>query len=310
VPACLGAGPLRRGGDSVSSTRQRGFATELSSSAAAGAAPCCFEHRTSRVQRDYSSAAKTCAASCTTRGACARFDVRATAGTQTAQPGSHLVADSEVDVYDEDRTLSVTGDTFTDSFPALGVHIYQMAVDASASGGEGDGGSGASERSDIGGSGTEATGGASAINSDSEAAGATSGVDSARTGRTGGRSSFGGAGASAAAAGVAAHEPESTDSGCDCTVAATPSARTARHIFPWLALLAGLLSGRMRREKSGYWTRMAAKSTFRKPGGKWRPGPAEQKKPVALDQPTQRPERRLRLAASHPPRAPERREGY
>ena len=66
---------------------------------------------------------------------------RSTIAVSFGVPG--LVRGNQVQVYDENRRLSPNGDTFTDSFDPLAVHIYQMAVDSPAiDGGPGTRGTG------------------------------------------------------------------------------------------------------------------------------------------------------------------------
>jgi len=67
-----------------------------------------------------------------------------------------LLAGSSVEVYDEARTLTSTGEAFTDTFESLGVHIYVVQVGAGPEPDGGTGGSGAAG----GGTGTGGSGAA------------------------------------------------------------------------------------------------------------------------------------------------------
>lgn len=125
-----------------------------------------------------------------------------------------LVPDAEVEVFDEDRRLRPSGDAFTDSFDALGVHIYRIPVDAPApgEGGSGSGGGGA----------------------------------------TGGSGLTGGGASAAGAPGATPSPADSTDDGgCTCAVTAGPSALADGRCLAALALLGALR--RRRTRGAGSW---------------------------------------------------------
>ena len=79
----------------------------------------------------------------------------ARATTEATFTVSGMVPDTEVVVVDESRTVQAAGESFTDSFDELGVHIY--AIELANEIGEGGGGAGAGSSS----SGTGGTGGSS-----------------------------------------------------------------------------------------------------------------------------------------------------
>lgn len=117
------------------------------------------------------------------------------------------VAGAAVEVHDEDRSLTPSGGAFNDAFDALAVHVYRIAVDASAPGGGGAGGAGA------------ASGGAPANGDD--AAGAASDLD--------------GAGTTGAATPADEGSSASDDGGCGCATA--PAGVDPTHLLAALALL-------------------------------------------------------------------------
>jgi|GEM_PF-6036679 len=118
-----------------------------------------------------------------------------------------LVPDEPVQVYDEDRSLTPSGSAFTDAFDALAVHIYRIAVSASAPGDGGAGGAGTA------GGGAPARGG--------DAAGAASDPD--------------GAGTTGAAPPADENSGPGEDGGCGCATAPAGSGPT--HLLAVLALL-------------------------------------------------------------------------
>jgi hypothetical protein len=67
---------------------------------------------------------------------------RAAVDVSFTVPG--LLAGSPVEIYDEARTVVPTGESFSDSFDSLGVHIYVVSLaDVTPDGGTGGGGAGA-----------------------------------------------------------------------------------------------------------------------------------------------------------------------
>jgi len=69
-----------------------------------------------------------------------------------------MAADAEVTVVDESRTVQASGESFTDGFDELGVHIYAIAVTGSSGTGGGGTGGGSSSSSGSGGAGGSSSG--------------------------------------------------------------------------------------------------------------------------------------------------------
>jgi hypothetical protein len=179
-----------------------------------------------------------------------------------------LISGAPISVHDEDRALSPVGESFTDSFEPLAVHIYDIAVGAAAGAGGGendstDGTQAAGSAGDSGGgapAGGHAEGGAgggasvaggagsSAIDEPSSAAGAPSGtVDEpsgtggTRTSATGGTSTHDDetSGGAAGAVDVATNADDGgNDGGCGCTAPAGRVGGAQASLFAALLLCA------------------------------------------------------------------------
>lgn len=168
-----------------------------------------------------------------------------------------LVVDAEISVHDEDRTLSPAGESFTDSFGPLAVHIYDITVSTVVgAGGEGNastggapaaGGSSANTAATQAGGSAGSGGGTTAGSADSGAIDEPSSTGGARNAATGGTPSHVDD-TSAGPAGAMGHATNaadgSDDGGCACTA---PAGRVGRTRASLLAVLMLCVVRRRRR---------------------------------------------------------------